>query len=57
MGTYLIRLNGAPFFEITLPSYADPVQAAREVLLHGEPERGDVSVKWQLAAAGLEAPA
>lgn len=50
MSTYLIRMNGAPFFEITLPSYADPVQAAREVLLHGEPECGDVSVTWMVVA-------
>ena len=50
MRTYLIRMNGAPFFEITLPPYMDPLQAAREVLLRGEPEGGDVCVKWQMAA-------
>jgi hypothetical protein len=47
---YLIRMNGAPFFEITLPSYMNPVQAAREVLLHGVPDVPGVSVNWHPAA-------
>ncbi len=42
--TYLIRLNGVPFFQITLPSYMDARQVAREVLLHGTPD--GVTVKW-----------
>ena len=44
MRTWLIRLNGAPFFTITAPAYVDPVQTAREVLLHGAPD--GVTVKW-----------
>ena len=50
MRTYLIRMNGAPFFEITVPSYMDPLQAAREVLLRGEMEGSDVSVNWKTVA-------
>ena len=46
MRTYLIRLNGAPFMEITLPGYMDPVAAARAVLRDGVPDRDDVTVKW-----------
>jgi hypothetical protein len=47
VSTWLIRLNGAPLMEITAPSYMNPDLMAREVLLHGEPDRADVTVAWK----------
>jgi hypothetical protein len=44
MSTWLIRLNGAPFFELTAPSWMQP-QATAQRFLRGEQDEG-VSVRW-----------
>jgi hypothetical protein len=44
LSTWRIRLNGGPLMVIECPSYMNPVLAAREVLLHGEPNHPDVKV-------------
>jgi hypothetical protein len=48
MSTWLIRLNGAPFCELTAPSWMNPTQATRRFLA-GETDE-NVSVRWVLAA-------
>jgi hypothetical protein len=46
MSTWRIRLNGTALMTIRAPSHMDPAKMAREVLLHGAPDREDVQVTW-----------
>jgi hypothetical protein len=43
VSTWLIRLNGAPFFQLTAPSWMNPTQTARAWLAGERDDRVSVS--------------
>jgi len=46
MRTWIVKLNGRPLLTISGPSYIDPVMAARDILMQGQPANEQIGWSW-----------
>lgn len=48
MREWIIRLNNRPIMRIKGPSYIDPQETAKQIIIRGKPDNDQVTWKWML---------